>query len=64
MWIWTWDEVVCIFVYVLQAGREPRVLFQCSHLHMASLRFSNIGDDGVRDLGAAMLVSTTLTTLV
>jgi hypothetical protein len=31
---------------------------------MASLRFSNIGDDGVRDLGAAMLVSTTLTTLV
>jgi hypothetical protein len=31
---------------------------------MASLRFSNIGDDGARDLGAAMQINTTLTTLV
>jgi hypothetical protein len=38
---------------------------QCSLLmfHMASLCSNKIGDAGVRDLGAALQVNTTLTTL-
>ncbi len=31
---------------------------------MGSLRYNNIGDDGARDLGAALQVNTTLTTLM
>jgi hypothetical protein len=51
----------CIAVFV--AEREPQDLGQCSHLHMGSLRDNNIGDAGARDLGAALRVNTTLTTL-
>jgi hypothetical protein len=36
---------------------------QCSHLHMGSLGDNRIGDAGTRDLGAALQVNTTLTTL-
>jgi hypothetical protein len=42
------------------AEREP----QCSDSHMGSLwNNNNIGDEGARDLGAALRVNTTLTTL-
>jgi hypothetical protein len=43
---------------------EPHDLGQCSHLHMGSLRRNNIGAAGVRDLGAALRVNTTLTKLM
>ncbi len=36
---------------------------ECSHLHMGSLRHKYIGDAGARELGAALQVNTTLTTL-
>ena len=55
-----WD---CGFVEVAVAERGPHDLGQCSHLHMGSLYFNNIGDAGARDLGAALRVNTTLTTL-
>jgi hypothetical protein len=45
------------------AEREPHALGQCSHSHMGSLRFNKIGAAGARDLGAALLVNTTLRTL-
>jgi hypothetical protein len=45
------------------AEREPHDLGQCSLLHMGSLEDSNIGDERARDLGAALLVNTTLTKL-
>jgi hypothetical protein len=35
-----------------------------SHLHMGSLSHNNIGTAGARDLGAALRVNTTLTTLM
>jgi hypothetical protein len=38
-------------------------LGQCSHLRMGSLGNNNIGDEGARDLGAALQVNTTLTKL-
>jgi hypothetical protein len=38
-------------------------LGQCSHLHMASLFGNNIGDAGACDLGAALQINMTLTTL-
>jgi hypothetical protein len=38
-------------------------LGQCSHLHMDSLGENKIGDAGAQDLGAALQVNTTLTTL-
>jgi hypothetical protein len=54
-------------VGVLQLGwqraRKPHDLGQCSHLHMGSLRGNIIGAAGARDLGAALQVNTTLTTL-
>jgi hypothetical protein len=53
----------CGCVAVAVAEREPHDLGQCSHLHMGSLAFNNIGDAGARDLGAALRVNTTLTTL-
>jgi hypothetical protein len=53
--------VVCVAVFV--ADRKPNDLGQCSHLHMGSLCDNNIGNEGVRDLGAALQVNTTLTTL-
>ncbi len=43
--------------------REPHDPGHCSHLHMVSLPFVQIGDAGARDLGAALLVNTTLTDL-
>jgi hypothetical protein len=42
---------------------RPRALRQFSHLHMGSLKSNQIGDEGARDLGAALQVNTTLTTL-
>ncbi len=45
------------------AERPPHDLGQCSHLHMGSLESNQIGDAGARDLGAALRVNTTLTTL-
>ncbi len=36
---------------------------QCSHLHMGSLPFNNMGAAGARDLGGALQVNTTLTEL-
>jgi hypothetical protein len=56
-----WMEVVCVAVAVTK--REPHDLCQCSHLHMGSLAFNRIGDAGARDLGAALQLNTTLTTL-
>jgi hypothetical protein len=50
-------------VLQLRCQREPHNLGQCSHLRMGSLRSNNIGDEGARDLGAALQVNTTLTTL-
>jgi hypothetical protein len=38
-------------------------VFQCSHLHTGSLSCNKIGDAGAQDLGAALRVNTTLTTL-
>jgi hypothetical protein len=46
------------------AEREPHDLGQCSHLHMGRLCGNNIGDEGAGDLGAALQVNTTLTTLM
>jgi hypothetical protein len=46
------------------AEREPHDLGQCSRLHMGSLSYNGIGDAGARDLGAALQVNTTLTTLM
>jgi hypothetical protein len=34
-----------------------------SHVHMGRLGENNIGDEGARDLGAALQVNTTLTKL-
>jgi hypothetical protein len=42
---------------------EPHDLGQCSHLHTGSLNGNGIGAAGARDLGAALQVNTTLTTL-
>ncbi len=54
----------CGCVAVAVAEREPHDLGQCSYLHMGSLTVNNIGDAGARDLGAALQVNTTLTTLM
>jgi hypothetical protein len=48
---------------VAVAEKEPHDTGQCSHLNMGSLRDNEIGDAGARDLGAALRVNTTLTTL-
>jgi hypothetical protein len=64
MWMQMWDEA--IWVCCTFDGREeaPRPCQgHCSHLHMASLGSNNIGDAGAWDLGAALQVNTTLTTL-
>ncbi len=50
-------------MYACLAEKEPHNLGQCSHLHMGSLWNNSIGDEGARDLGAALQVNTTLTTL-
>jgi hypothetical protein len=54
----------CGCVAVSVAVREAHDLGQCSHLHMGSLERNNIGDAGARDLGAALQVNTTMTTLM
>jgi hypothetical protein len=46
---------------VAVAEREPHGLDQCSHSCMGSLGDNKIGD--AQDLGAALRVNTTLTTL-
>ena len=51
----------CVSAAVVE--REPHDLGQCSHLHMGSLSANKIRDAGARDLGAALQVTTTLTTL-
>jgi hypothetical protein len=43
---------------------DSHALRQCSHLHMGSLDEKYIGDEGARDLGAALQVNTTLMTLM
>jgi hypothetical protein len=53
----------CGCVAVAVAEREPNDLGQCQHLHMGSLGVNKIGAVGARDLGAALQVNTTLTTL-
>ncbi len=53
----------CECVAVAVAEREPNNLGQCSHLHMGSLGRNSIGAAGAWDLGAALRVNTTLTTL-
>jgi hypothetical protein len=60
MFMWMWDEVV--WVCFSCDGREGAP-DKCSHLHMGSLMGNNIGAENARDLGAALQVNTTLTTL-
>ncbi len=52
----------CGCAAVLVAEREPHNHGQCSHL-IGSLVLNDIGGAGARDLGAALQVNTTLTTL-
>jgi hypothetical protein len=52
------------YVAVAVADRYPHDLGQFSHLHMGSLKSNQIGDEGARDLGAALQVNTTLFTLM
>jgi hypothetical protein len=52
------------YVAVAVADRDPHDLGHCSHLLMGSLYGNSIGDAGARDLGAALQVNTTLTTLM
>jgi hypothetical protein len=47
----------------MMAERDPPDIGQCSYLLMGSIGSSKIGDAGARDLGAALQVNTTLTTL-
>ncbi len=53
-------------VAVAVTEREPHDLGQCSHLHlhMGSLSGNAIGAAGAGDLGEALQVNTTLTTLM
>jgi hypothetical protein len=54
----------CGYVEVAVTEREPpRPWPVLSHLHMGSLIANNIGAAGAGDLGAALRVNTTLTTL-
>jgi hypothetical protein len=60
MWMRMWTVWLCCSC----SGREePYDLGHCSHLHMGSLWSNQIGDEGARDLGAALQVNATLTTL-
>jgi hypothetical protein len=63
--MWTLFEAVWV-CFIAVAEREHN-LCQCSRLPMGSLGSlfagNNIGDAGARDLGAALQVNTTLTTL-
>ena len=49
---------------VAVAERKPHDLGQCSLLHMGSLGGNYIGNEGARDLSAALWVNTTLTELM
>jgi hypothetical protein len=53
----------CGCVAVVVTEREPHGIDQCSHFNMSSLAWNDIGDEGARNLGAALQVNTTLTTL-
>jgi hypothetical protein len=64
--MWVDVDVVlrrCGCVAVSVAEWEPHDLVQCSRLHMGSLGDNRIGAAGARDLGVALQVNTTLTTL-
>ncbi len=60
--MWIWDGTVDVLKLRWQRGAS-HALGQCSHLRMGSLGGNAIGDAGARDLGAALQVNTTLTTL-
>jgi hypothetical protein len=63
MWKWTrMRRCGCAAVAVAERG-PPRPWPVLSHLHMGSLGGNDIGAAGARDLGAALQVNTTLTTL-
>jgi hypothetical protein len=47
-----------------RCGCVAVALTECSHLHMGSLHGNNIGAAGAQDLGAALQVNKTLTTLM
>jgi hypothetical protein len=64
MWMWMWILFEAVWACCSCGGREGHDLCQCSHLHMGSLHFNNIGAAGARDLGAALQVNTTLFTLM
>jgi hypothetical protein len=53
----------CGCIAVTVAEKEPHDLGQCSHLPICSVRDNNIGAPGARDLGTALQVNTTLTSL-
>jgi hypothetical protein len=53
----------CVAVSVAEWG-PPHPWPVLSHLRMGSLHNNNIGDAGARDLGAALQINTTLTTLM
>jgi hypothetical protein len=65
MWTWMWMlfEAVWVCCSCRDSEGAPHDLGQCSHLHMGSLRFNNIGAAGARALGAALQVNRTLTEL-
>jgi hypothetical protein len=54
----------CGCIAVAVAERQPHDLGQCLHLYIGSLDRNLIGDEGVRDLGEALRVNTTLMTLM
>jgi hypothetical protein len=54
-------RLCCVYDEVLRWQRAPTI-FASAHLHI-SLRSNQIGDAGARDLGATLLVNTTLTSL-
>jgi hypothetical protein len=64
MWMRMWIPFEAVWVCCSCGDiKGAHDLGQCSHLHMGSLRFNNIGAAGARDLGAALQVNRTLETL-
>jgi hypothetical protein len=64
MWMWMWMLFEAVWVCCSCGGREgaPTTLVS-AHTNMGSLDSNLIGDAGARDLGAALQVNMTLTTL-
>jgi phage replication-related protein YjqB (UPF0714/DUF867 family) len=61
--MWVWDGAV--WVCLSCGDREgASTTLASADTHMGSLHFNNIGNEGARDLGAALQVNTTLTTLM